>query len=156
MIVAMMNSKMIAKWVSSGETPKTWKCRPIKAIGNEVRKTRSPWNASKKTRASSLAHTQTRNPSGLTLLFLPNIRKSKTRKIHLTSKKKKRFSFFRFISQTYHNECNSLRRDEQAINNIISFTLTTYLIHLIKNFKNSIFMCICLCTGEFVIIEVIQ
>ena len=41
-IAAMMNSKMMAKCVSSGEMPKTRKCKLIKAVGNEARKTRSP------------------------------------------------------------------------------------------------------------------
>ena len=90
-IVAMTKGKMIAKCVSSGKTSKAWKCKPIKAIRNEARKTRSPWNASKKTSASSLAHTQTRNPSTLTLfLYLPNIRKKK--------RKRNPFSFIRFLS----------------------------------------------------------
>ena len=61
-IVAMMKNKMIAKCVSSGETPIIGKCKPIKVVGNEVRKRRSPGNASKKTSASSLAHTQIRDP----------------------------------------------------------------------------------------------
>ena len=41
-IVAMMKNKMIAKCVSSGETPIIGKCKPIKVVGNEVRKRRSP------------------------------------------------------------------------------------------------------------------
>ena len=57
-IVAMKKSKMIAKCVWSGEMPKTWKCKPIKAIGNKARSPRSAWNASMKESASLLAHTQ--------------------------------------------------------------------------------------------------
>ena len=94
-IVAMTKGKMIAKCVSSGKTSKAWKCKPIKAIRNEARKTRSPWNTSKKTSASSLAHTQTRNPSTLTLfLYLPNIRKKKKKK----RKEKKSLQLIRFLS----------------------------------------------------------
>ena len=68
-IVAMKKSKMIAKCVWSGEMPKTWKCKPIKAIGNKARSPRSAWNASMKESASLLAHTQTRNPSALIFFF---------------------------------------------------------------------------------------
>ena len=71
-LVAMKKSKMIAKCVWSGELSKTWKCIPIKAIGNKARSPRSVWNASMKECASLLAHTQTRNPSALILIFLPN------------------------------------------------------------------------------------
>ena len=114
-IVAMMKNKTIAKCVSSGETPITRKCKPIKAVRNEVRKRRSPWNASKKTSASSLAHTQIRDPWGFTSI------KKKTHKINFTSiiKKGNPFSFIKFLSQPYyHNECNSIQRDEQATINI--------------------------------------
>ena len=72
-IVAMKKSKTIAKCVWSGETPKTWKCIPIKVVRSKVRSPRSAWNASMKESASLLAHTQTRNPSALILIFLPNI-----------------------------------------------------------------------------------
>ena len=144
----MMKSKMRAKCISSGETPKTWKRKPIQAAKNEMRKARSSWNASKKPSASSLAHTQTRNPSAFILLFLLNIRKSKSRKIHLTNKKRERkkekknpFSFI-----TYHNDCNSSRRDDHAINNIISFTLNTnnlwqfILLRILK--IHSLYVCV--------------
>ena len=147
MIVAMMKSKMRAKCVSSGETPKTWKCKPIKAARNEMRKARRAWNASEKPSASSLAHTQTRNPSTFILLFLLNIRKSKSHKIHLTNKKrkkKKKKNPFGFI--TYHNDCNSTRRDDHAINYIISFTLNTnnlwqfILLRILK--IHSLYVCV--------------
>ena len=68
-IVAMKKSKMIAKCVWSGETPKTWKCKPIKVVRNKARSQRSTWNASMKESASLLAHTQTRNPSAFFFFF---------------------------------------------------------------------------------------
>ena len=113
MTVAMMKNKMIAKCVSSGETPITGKCKQIKAVGNEVRKRRSPWNASKKTSASSLAHKQIRDPWAFTSI-------KKTHQINFTSiiKKGNPLSFIKFLSQPYHNECNSIQRDEQATINI--------------------------------------
>ena len=72
-IVAMKKGKMIAKCVWSGETLKTWKCIPIKPVGYKARSPRIAWNASMKKSASLLAHTQTRNPLALILIFLPNI-----------------------------------------------------------------------------------
>ena len=93
--------------------------------------------ASKTPWASSLANTQTRNSSALILPFLPNIRISKSgfKKNFIIPQNplnliiiiiiKIKIKGNPFSSIAYHNEFNSLRRDEQATNNVILFTLTT-------------------------------
>ena len=45
----------MAKCESSGDLPKAWKCKPIKAARNGRRKVRNAWKASKKPQVSSLA-----------------------------------------------------------------------------------------------------
>ena len=87
-IVAMMKNKTIAKCVSSGETPITRKCKPIKAVRNEVRKRRSPWNASKKTSASSLTHTQIR------ILELLRQWKNPQNQLYFNNKKRKSLQLY--------------------------------------------------------------
>ena len=150
MMVAMKKSKMIEKCVWSGEMPKTWKCQPIKAVGNKERSPRRARNASMKKICFNTGTYKNKKPFSFNITFSS---KHKKIKIHLTSNKD--FSPKPTI-------VNAIQREEMNKPLTILFH-SPLLQEIIFNklshrefLKFSLYTCVWLCSGEFVIIEFIQ